>query len=80
VLGVISRVPLPVEHSDFVKVEGRHAFEASDVDTKLVGVRAAFVVRVDAAIRAEMVLGSLSVEAVGGELVLARSEPEISRR
>lgn len=53
----------------FAEIEGRYAFQAGDIDPKLVRVRASLVMRVDAALRAKMMLRDTGVEAVGGELV-----------
>src|SRR6185369_999033 len=75
---VIARVALAVIDHDFGEIEGRDAFETGDVDAELVGVRAAFVVRVDAADRAKMMLRDPRIEPVGRELVLA-FEDQIGR-
>jgi hypothetical protein len=65
-----------VEDDDFVEIERRHAFETGDVDAELVRVRAALVMRVDAADGTEMMLGAHRVEPIGRELVLALRNAE----
>jgi hypothetical protein len=67
--GIVRRVLRTVVDDDLFEIERRHAFEACDIDANLVGVRTPLVVRVDAAVSAEMMLGDLGIEAVGGELV-----------
>ena len=73
---VIAGMTLAVVNHHLFEIEGRDALQAGDVDAKLVRVRAALVVGIDAAHRAEMMLGDARVEAVGGELVGAFEDPE----
>ena len=75
-LGIVGRVALAVVEDHFAKIEGRNAFQAGDVDAELIRVRAAFVVRVDAADTAEMMLSGARVEPVGGEFVLPARDPQ----
>jgi|SRR4029079_8165732 len=80
-LSIVGRVPASVEHDHLAKVEGRQTFEASDIDAELVRVRAALVVRINAADRAEMMLRGLRVEAISRKPVLALRDPErVGRR
>ena len=39
-----------VVNDDLAEIERRHAFEAGDVDAELIGIRAALMVRVNAAV------------------------------
>src|SRR6476620_56466 len=80
VLGIVGRVPLAVENYDLFEVEWRHVLEAGDIHAELARVRAALVVRGDAARAAEMMLGGVRVEAVGGEIVFALGDPEVVGR
>ena len=57
-----------VEDDDLCEIERRNTFQAGDVDAQLVGVRAALVMRVNAADRAEMMFRSFRVEAISREL------------
>jgi len=77
---IVGRVPIAVVDNDLGKIEGRHALQASHVHPELVRVRAAFVVSVNAANRAEMMLRGLRVEPVFRELFLALRDPELRRR
>ena len=61
-----------VVHHDFSEVEGAYSFETSHVDPKLVGVRAPAMMGVDAADRAEPVLGYLGIELVEAKPILPR--------
>ncbi len=69
-LRVVPGMPLPVVNHHLAEIERREAFEAGNVDAKLMRIRAALVMGVDAADRAEMMLGRPGIEAVGRELVL----------
>lgn len=69
-------MPLTVVDDDLFEIEWRHAFEAGGVHAELVGVRAALVVRVDAALRAEVMLRDVRVEAIRRELVFALRDSE----
>src|SRR6185295_502091 len=73
---IVAGMELAVVDHDLGEIERRDALEAGNVDRELVGVRAALVVGIDAAHRAEMMLGDARVEAVGGELVGAFEDPE----
>jgi len=76
---IVGGMPITVVDDDLREIERRYALQAGDIDAELVRVRAALVVGVDAADRAEMMLGGLCVEAIGGELAFALGDPEISR-
>jgi len=69
-------MPRTVVDLHFAEIERRNTFEAGDVDPELIGVRAPLVVSVDAADRAEIMLGDAGVEAVGCELVRTLGDPE----
>lgn len=77
---IVRRVPISVVDDHFKEIEGRDTFQAGDVDSKLVGVRSALVVGVDAATLTEMMFCGLRVEPIGGQLVLALEDFEILRR
>src|SRR4051794_31656991 len=77
---VVARMALTVMNFDLAEIERGYAFEARDIDAQLIGVRSALVVRVDAAHRAEMLLGDARVEAVGRELVLTLRDAKRVRR
>jgi len=80
VLRTIRRVTIPIVDHDFTEIEGRNPFKARDIDPKLVGIRASFVVSVDAATAAEMMFGGLCIEPIGREFVRALPQFEILRR
>ena len=69
-------MPLPVEDDDFREIEWRDTFEASHIDPELVRARAPFVVRIDPAGGAEVMLGGLRVEAIGRD----SSSPSLIRK
>jgi len=77
-LGIVSGVAIPVVDHDFAKIEGRNALEAGDVNAKLVGVRSALVVRVYAAIGAEMMFRGPCVEPVSREFFRSLQNLEFS--
>lgn len=70
-------MPIAVVDDDFTEIERGDAFKAGDVDPKLLWIRAAFVVGVDSANRAEMMLRHPRVEAVGSKFVLTLDDLEI---
>jgi hypothetical protein len=51
-----------VVNHDLAEIERRHAFEAGDIDSELVRVRAALVVGADAADGTEMMLGGRALK------------------
>src|SRR5687768_8385096 len=55
-LGIVARMALAVVHWHLQEIERRNALDAGAIDPELVGVRAAPVVRVNTARRAEMML------------------------
>src|ERR1043166_154887 len=72
----------PVDHRHIGEIERAYAFEARDVDAVLVLVRAAAMVRVDPAPRAEIMLRRAGVEPVGRQRLFAgldRHATEIGR-
>ena len=77
VLRIVRGVTIAIVDHNLTEIEGRNPFEARNIDAKLVGVRSALVVSVDAAVAAEMMLGGLCVEAVGREFVFALQDFEI---
>lgn len=79
-LGIIARMRLSIEHWELMKIKWGDAFEAGGIDAKLMGVRAAFMVRVDAANRAKMMLRGLGIETIGRKIVLASCDPELLGR
>jgi len=62
---------LPIVNHHLAEIERRQALEASGIYAELVRIRAALVVGIDAADRAEMMFSRSSVEAVCGEFVFA---------
>lgn len=62
---------------DHVKVKRADAFQAGGVDAVLVGVRAALMVRVDAAFRTEVMLGLEGVELVERQRILSGDDVDV---
>ena len=79
-LGIVGGVALPIMDDDLAEIERRCAFQAGDVDAELARIRSAFVMDVDAADAAEMMLGDAGVESVGRELVRALRDAEMLGR
>jgi hypothetical protein len=79
-LGIVGRVTMSIMDDDLAEIERRNALQASSINPELVGVRAALVMRVNAADRAEMVVRSLCVEAIRREIVIALQDPELGGR
>ena len=63
-----------VAHNDLCKVERTYTFEARDIDTILIWIGSALVMRIDPAYFAEIVLGGFRVKLVEGQEVLAFQE------
>src|SRR5689334_6171945 len=61
-----------VAHRHLVEIKRAHACEARKIDTILIGIGAALVMRVDAAARTKIMFGRASVELVKREMFLTR--------
>ena len=68
-----------IHDPDLRKIEGAGAFDAGDVDTELVRVRAALMVGIDAAGLAEIMLCRAGVELVERQIVFAFYELDIRK-
>ncbi len=66
----------PIVHGDLSQQEGVDALEAADVVAILSGEGTALVMRVDAALAAEVVLGHPSVELIQAQMVLALNDAD----
>jgi hypothetical protein len=62
---------------DHVKVKRADALQAGGIDAVLVGIRPALVVRVNAAFRAEVVLGLEGVELVERQRILPGGDVDV---
>lgn len=65
---------------NIAELVGIHAFQAADIVSVLVGIGPALVVRVDATDRAEKVLGSVRVELVQPQRILALDDMDTGER
>ena len=72
----IGRMIDPIVYGDLSQQEGVDALEAADVVAILSGERTSLVVRVDAALAAEVVLGHPSVELIQTQMVLAMNDAD----
>src|SRR5262249_28212467 len=79
-IGVVRGVAAAVVYDDLAEIEGRHAFETGNIHAELVRVRTSFVMSVDAADGAEMMLRDLRVEPISGEIVFALRDAKVCRR
>lgn len=70
----------PIHDRDLQEVERAYALQACDVDTILVGVRTALVMRVDSAARAKEMLRCAGVEPVTCEHILAAADVDAAKR
>src|SRR6185312_15367295 len=79
-LSAIARVVDAVDHRHFGEIEGANAFETGSVDAVVIRIRAAAMMRVDAALRAEIMLGDARLELIERQRVLACEQGEIGDR
>ena len=78
--GIIGWMPVAIENDDLTKIKRRNALETGGVDSELIGVRSTLVVRVDAAVGAEVMLRAHRVEPVRNELVFSLCDAEVGGR
>jgi len=69
-----------IEDRHLTQLKGVHPFEARHIESKLTGIRAALVMGVDAAHRAEVVFGRHGVELVEGQFVRTLYDSEAIER
>src|SRR5215469_18266968 len=78
-IALVGRMVDPIDNRHVRKVERTYALQAGDIDAVLVWVRAAAMVGVDAARRAEIVLRRPRIEAIEGQRLFAGLKRDVAR-